>query len=118
MDGFGSTYNPNRMEAFSHTEIKESFSESILDIEKRHKKRPLIVATTARPDRATITAKHLGVIAEQQPVLLIFGTGWGFADEVLETADYIVEPIEGVGEFNHLSVRSAVAILLDRITEI
>ena len=40
------------------------------------------------------------------------------SDEVLETADYIVEPIEGVGEFNHLSVRSAVAILLDRITEI
>lgn len=118
IDGFGSTYNPNRMEAFSHTEIKESFSESLLDIEKRHKQRPLIVATTAKADRATITARQLGVEAEQQPVLLIFGTGWGFADEVLETADYIVEPIEGVGEFNHLSVRSAVAILLDRITEI
>ena len=118
MDGFGSTYNPNRMEAFSHTELKDSFLEAVLDIEKRHKKRPIIAATTARPDRATITARELGVIAEQQPVLLIFGTGWGFADEVLETADYIVEPIEGVGEFNHLSVRSAVAILLDRITEI
>ena len=118
IDGFGSTYNPNRMEAFSHTMLMDSLSEAILDIEKRHKKRPLIVATTARPDRATITAKHLGVISEEQPVLLIFGTGWGFADEVLETADYIVEPIEGVGEFNHLSVRSAVAILLDRITEI
>ena len=118
MDGFGSTYNPNRMEAFSHTMLMDSLSEAILDIEKRHKKRPLIVATTARPDRATITAKHLGVISEEQPVLIIFGTGWGFADEVLETADYILEPIEGVGEFNHLSVRSAVAILLDRITEI
>lgn len=118
MDGFGSTYNPNRTEAFSHTMLMDSLSEAILDIEKRHKKRPLIVATTARPDRATITAKHLGVISEEQPVLLIFGTGWGFTDEVLETADYIVEPIEGVGEFNHLSVRSAVAILLDRITEI
>lgn len=118
MDGFGSTYNPNRMEAFSHTMLMDSLSEALLDIEKRHKKRPLIVATTARPDRATITAKHLGVISEEQPVLIIFGTGWGFADEVLETADYILEPIEGVGEFNHLSVRSAVAILLDRITEI
>lgn len=118
MDGFGSTYNPNRMEAFSHTILMDSLSEAVLDIEKRHKKRPLIVATTARPDRATITAKHLGVISEEQPVLIIFGTGWGFADEVLETADYILEPIEGVGEFNHLSVRSAVAILLDRITEI
>lgn len=118
MDGFGSTYNPNRMEAFSHTMLMDSLSDAVLDIEKRHKKRPLIVATTARPDRATITAKHLGVISEEQPVLIIFGTGWGFADEVLETADYILEPIEGVGEFNHLSVRSAVAILLDRITEI
>lgn len=118
MDGFGSTYNPNRMEAFSHTMLMDSLSEAVLDIEKRHKKRPLIVATTARPDRATITAKHLGVISEEQPVLIIFGTGWGFVDEVLETADYILEPIEGVGEFNHLSVRSAVAILLDRITEI
>lgn len=118
MDGFGSTYNPNRMEAFSHTMLMDSLSEAVLDIEKLHKKRPLIVATTARPDRATITAKHLGVISEEQPVLIIFGTGWGFADEVLETADYILEPIEGVGEFNHLSVRSAVAILLDRITEI
>ena len=118
LDGFGSTYNPNRMEAFSHTMLMDSLSEAVLDIEKRHKKRPLIVATTARPDRATITAKHLGVISEEQPVLIIFGTGWGFADEVLETADYILEPIEGVGEFNHLSVRSAVAILLDRITEI
>ena len=118
MDGFGSTYNPNRMKAFSHTMLMDSLSEAVLDIEKRHKKRPLIVATTARPDRATITAKHLGVISEEQPVLIIFGTGWGFADEVLETADYILEPIEGVGEFNHLSVRSAVAILLDRITEI
>lgn len=118
MDGFGSTYNPNRMEAFSHTMLMDSLSEAVLDIEKRHKKRPLIVATTARPDRATITAKHLGVISEEQPVLIIFGTGWGFADEVLETADYILEPVEGVGEFNHLSVRSAVAILLDRITEI
>ena len=76
------------------------------------------MATTAKANKATITARQLGVQAEQQPVLLIFGTGWGFADEVLETADYIVEPIEGVGEFNHLSVRSAVAILLDRITEI
>lgn len=118
IDGFGSTYNPNRMEAFSHTMLMDSLTEAVLDIEKRHKKRPLIVATTARPDRATITARHLGVISEEQPVLIIFGTGWGFADEVLETADYVLEPIEGVGEFNHLSVRSAVAILLDRITEI
>ncbi len=117
MSGFGSTYNPNRMQAFSHTLLKESFLDAVKDIEERHKKRPLVIATTARPDRATITASKLGIIAETEPVLLLFGTGWGFADEVLDMADYILEPIEGAGEFNHLSVRSAVAILLDRITE-
>lgn len=117
MKGFGSTYNPNRMEAFSRTKIVECISSAIIDIERRHKKRPIIVATTARPDKATITSKMLGIISEDDPVLLLFGTGWGFTDEVLKTADYVMEPIEGAGEFNHLSVRSAVAILLDRITE-
>lgn len=117
IDGFGASYNPNRSEAFASTKIKESFLSAVAEIERRHKKRPLIVATTAKPSKADITAKELGVIAEDEPILLIFGTGWGFSDDVLEAADYIVEAIEGTGDFNHLSVRSAVAILLDRITE-
>lgn len=117
MDGFGSNYNPNRREAFSHTQIEGSILSVMMDIERRYGRRPKVVATTARADRATLTARELGVISETEPVLIIFGTGWGFTDEVLETADYILEPIEGAGEFNHLSVRSAVAILLDRITE-
>ena len=49
--------------------------------------------------------------------IIKYDNAMGFADEVFDIADYILEPIEGVGEFNHLSVRSAVAILLDRITE-
>jgi tRNA (guanine37-N1)-methyltransferase len=77
---------------------------------------PVVVATTAKSSRATISAKTLGDIAEKDPVLLIFGTGWGFAPEVFDMVSYVLEPIEGAGEFNHLSVRSAVAILLDRIT--
>ena len=91
--------------------------QAIKDIEERYNKKPKLVATTAKTEKATITTATLGVIAENEPVLLLFGTGWGFADEVFDIADYILEPIEGVGEFNHLSVRSAVAILLDRITE-
>lgn len=117
IDGFGADYNPNRKEAFSRTVIKESLLQAIKDIEERYNKKPKLVATTAKTEKATITTATLGVIAENEPVLLLFGTGWGFADEVFDIADYILEPIEGVGEFNHLSVRSAVAILLDRITE-
>jgi hypothetical protein len=49
------------------------------------------------------------------PVLLLFGTGWGLTEEVLAAADRRLEPIQGAGDFNHLSVRAACAITLDRL---
>jgi hypothetical protein len=45
----------------------------------------------------------------------MLGTGWGLSDEILERSDYFLEPIRGTGDFNHLSVRSACAIMLDRL---
>jgi len=52
------------------------------------------------------------------PVLLAFGTGWGLADGLLAEAQVQVAPILGRGapRYNHLSVRAAAAILLDRLT--
>jgi hypothetical protein len=50
-----------------------------------------------------------------RPVLLVFGTGWGLAPEIIDLADAVLEPIRGVGPWNHLSVRSACAIALDRL---
>jgi hypothetical protein len=49
------------------------------------------------------------------PYLLIFGTGSGVTPEIIDKADYCLEPIRGVGVYNHLAVRSAVAIVLDRL---
>jgi hypothetical protein len=46
--------------------------------------------------------------------LILLGTGWGLTREVTEEADYVLEPIEGKG-YNHLSVRTAAAIILDRL---
>jgi hypothetical protein len=34
---------------------------------------------------------------------------------MMKKFDYILEPVYGPGEYNHLSVRSAVAIILDRL---
>lgn len=48
-------------------------------------------------------------------VILAFGTGSGMTFEYLKTFDAVLEPIYGVDEYNHLSVRSAVAITLDRL---
>ena len=50
-------------------------------------------------------------------MLVVFGTGWGLAPEVIRSADAILEPIRASIEtrYNHLSVRSACAITLDRL---
>jgi hypothetical protein len=47
--------------------------------------------------------------------LLLLGTGWGLAAEVLDRVDDVLEPIAGAGPYNHLSVRAAAAIMLDRL---
>ena len=49
-------------------------------------------------------------------MLVVFGTGWGLAPNVIEGADLLLEPIRAErGEYNHLSVRAACAIALDRL---
>jgi hypothetical protein len=57
------------------------------------------------------------LLGEGKPVLLLFGTGWGMARDVIDAADAVVEPIRASEDsgFNHLSVRAACAILLDRL---
>ncbi|EKD49086.1 MAG: protein of unknown function DUF2168, partial [uncultured bacterium] len=50
----------------------------------------------------------------QRPVLIVLGTGSGLAPHIIERCDYILGPIHGFTHFNHLSVRSAAAAILDR----
>jgi hypothetical protein len=54
-------------------------------------------------------------VEDDTPILLLFGTGYGMTKETMEKFDFILEPIYGAGEYNHLSVRSAAAIILDRL---
>lgn len=113
-EGYGSTYNANRKEAFEETVIKSSLLEVIDEIEKEHGIKPNIVATTAKKVKANINFEELKNISYDEPVLIMFGTGWGMTEDLFNMAKYVLEPIEGPTEFNHLSVRSAVAIMLDR----
>lgn len=55
--------------------------------------------------------------APGKPVLLVFGTGWGLAPSLVADADVMLEPIRAGLEtgYNHLSVRAACAIALDRL---
>jgi hypothetical protein len=52
---------------------------------------------------------------ERRPTLLLLGTGWGLTEEILAQSDHVLEPIMGRTDYNHLSVRSAAAIVFDRL---
>jgi hypothetical protein len=61
------------------------------------------------------TAARELLAASGPPVLLVFGTSWGLAPEVIDGATILLDAIRGGTDFNHLSVRAACAISLDRL---
>ena len=117
-EGFGATYNPKRKSAIEGVELTTSLDEIIHRITEQHDTPPLIVATSAFQggDRLSYPAlKQQRQTDTNRPILLLFGTGWGMSEELLARAQQILEPINGPGPYNHLSVRSACAIILDRL---
>jgi hypothetical protein len=79
-----------------------------------------VYATTARTDgkvATTFGAARGRIGASTVPALLLFGTGWGLSPSLLGGADVLLEPIAGASAtgYNHLSVRAACAIMLDRL---
>lgn len=115
--GAGSQYNANRKEAFKETELVPDLQSAIHMIEEECGKKPAIVTTDARvyPNTASYRAMREKIHNEDQPVFILFGTGFGMTKEMMKEFDYIIEPIYGGGSYNHLCVRSAVAIILDRL---
>ena len=114
---FGGEYNPDRKEAFSVIEPARNLAEVIADIKDAEGEEPVVVTTDARTYPNTISYQNLRekIVAEDSPFLILLGTGWGLTEEAMHEADYILEPIHGPGDYNHLSVRAAAAIILDRL---
>ncbi len=117
-EGAGALYNPIRKQAFERIEVRASLQEVIQDISRSHRLPVKTVATDATQHKKNISYNHMHELLYEGPwpYLLVLGTGWGLAREVLEESDYILAPVEGVLDYNHLSVRSAIAIILDRLT--
>jgi len=74
-----------------------------------------VTAAQAQDDATSWSEARTRLRGEGPPVLLVFGTSWGLAPEVLSTAAVRLDPILGRGPWNHLSVRAACAIALDRL---
>lgn len=117
LEGYGATYNPKRKAALELIEVVASLDRTVKELETRYGRRPKIIVTGAQGRANSISSSQLAKLFKNhdQPYLLLLGTGWGMTEEVFALADYVLEPISGGGDYNHLSVRSAAAIILDRL---
>ena len=115
--GDGVTYNPDRHRALASTCITDSYEKTIQSITEKEGVAPIVVATSAsiHPGSNAITYYDQSKVwAHKRPVLFLLGTGRGLSPQVLDRADYLLVPLAGYANFNHLSVRSAAAIIFDR----
>ena len=116
VEGMGSVYNPTRKDSLSLVRISRTIDEADREISNLWGKKVQRVATGASRHSKNIDFGPLRRLLkdEESPFFILFGTGWGLTQEVKDSSDYVLAPIEGKG-YNHLSVRSAVAIILDRL---
>ncbi len=116
-DGFGGQYNKDREEAFEYTHVTESIEKAIELIKEKEGKAPIIVTTSAKTYNNSISYESMSekIFNDDNVYFLLFGTGHGLVDEIMDSCTYILDPIRGKSRYNHLSVRSAVAIILDRL---
>jgi hypothetical protein len=115
--GAGRAHNDKRTDALSLVRVVASLEEAIAALDA-----PFVVATGARPRAGVVSCRQLHEVTADHPNranCIVFGTGWGLADAVFARADAVLAPLRGPpnggDEYNHLSVRSAVAIVLDRL---
>jgi hypothetical protein len=113
----GPVQNDFRRQALAPVDVLATVEESRARVAERAGAEPLVVATTARQSERPLSCRALvsDPALAARPLLLLFGTGWGLADQVLDRVDRVLAPIRGAADYNHLSVRSAAAIFLDRL---
>lgn len=108
LTGRGKERVPTRSKAFESLRVAESVSAVCETLNN-----PRVIGTAARVlDRPTVG--YDAAIAEDRDTLVLFGTGHGLHDDVIQQCDALLPPIRPNG-YNHLSVRAAVAITLDRL---
>ncbi len=116
-EGIGQKLHPDRDRALRCLRIVADLAAAKSEIASRCGQSPTVWATTAveQPDALSLQQARQRLLESGIPRLVLFGTGWGLAPSVLAEADAVLETIRGRNGYNHLSVRCAAAILLDRL---
>lgn len=115
--GHGAEFNPTRREALAVVKLERSLEGAEIDIERETGALPRLIATSARELPGAIEAPNLRAEIEtaDAPYLILLGTGSGLTETVTERAHRSLAPIHGPTAYNHLSVRAAAAVILDRL---
>lgn len=108
--------NPDRAEALSLVSVVDDLDGVLEAIREREGTQPVIFATGAASTKTSVSfTEAREIIHSATPSVILFGTGWGLTEETKQRADYLLDPITGNTGYNHLSVRSAAAIIVDRL---
>jgi hypothetical protein len=114
LTGHGAGFNPDRAKALRLVRVVTSLQAALEDFSARCQRPAIPLLTGAnRPDGLTYDQGR--VLSETQPVVLTLGTGWGLAPQLFNAGWPVLEPIRGGTDYNHLSVRAAAAIMIDRL---
>lgn len=121
--GSGAQSNPDRSKAFRLVQPAKSLTEACENISQICGTKPILVGTSAQPEldkkgrevRLATPFPTITKVAHSHPILIVLGTSHGLAPEALTLCDYILPPIRWSGSYNHLPVRAACAIILDRL---
>jgi hypothetical protein len=108
---------PTRREALELVAVRADLEEVYQEIAAEEGQAPLVLGTTARAHRVPypkLPWEEARRVLRERPVLVLFGTGHGMTDELLAACDALL-PAVRAGGYNHLSVRAAAAIILDRL---
>ncbi|HDQ41498.1 MAG TPA: tRNA (guanosine(37)-N1)-methyltransferase TrmD [Desulfonatronum sp.] len=115
-NGPGREGNVDRADALALVRLVESLDHAVAGVREQTGQEPLLVGTSAASyATATMTVAQVREALHAKPVLLVLGTGHGLASEVLERCAGVLRPIRFYSAYNHLSVRSAAAIIVDRL---
>jgi hypothetical protein len=117
VQGSGARRIPTREPAMSLLSIVPSVEDVYASLGGR--KNVDVYVTSARFDgpMTSYPEARARLLTRSGPTLILFGTGWGLAPALVDEADVKLDTVRDAfgTAYNHLSVRAACAIVLDRL---
>lgn len=118
--GPAALHNPHRAQALGMVQGVPRIEDAVERIARHAGQRPWLLGTSAQWPGKKNRAERVSAAAVRQclrsrPAALLLGTGHGLAPQALAACDALLRPLRFLDQYNHLSVRSAAAILVDRI---